>query len=249
LPVPHGFPQPPQLALSVWGSMHAPPQSEYPLLQVKPHALPLHVGVALATAGQACPQEEQFLASLDVSMHAVPQTVVGDGHVRTHEYPPLPSGAHTLPPLHWVPHPPQLLPLMATQPPMHMIDPAAQPASTGPSLPLSVATASSAASSPASVPPESCATTSATRTSSPASGPGEYDESFAVASSDPPDEPGPASRPGDSNPEMELVLSPVAHDARATVRARSPAGPNRIAKILLLVRPERDVAPPRASQV
>jgi hypothetical protein len=37
------------LLLSVFSSTHAPLQSEYALLQLKPHALPTHAAVALAT--------------------------------------------------------------------------------------------------------------------------------------------------------------------------------------------------------
>jgi hypothetical protein len=49
-PAAHAAAHPPQLLLSVCSLTHAPLQSVYPLLHVKPHALPLQSAVALATA-------------------------------------------------------------------------------------------------------------------------------------------------------------------------------------------------------
>jgi hypothetical protein len=62
-------------------------------LQSKSQVLAEHVDWAWPTAGQACPQVEQFLASVEVSVHAEPQSAVESGHVATHWKPPS-TAAH-----------------------------------------------------------------------------------------------------------------------------------------------------------
>jgi hypothetical protein len=94
------------LALSVEKFAHPPAHGEYPLLQVKPHALPLHAGAALATpVVQALLHVPQLLMFVAVFTQFPLQSVgVEAGQVHT-------ELSHTLPPVHAYPepHPPQLL--------------------------------------------------------------------------------------------------------------------------------------------
>jgi len=103
-------PQPPQLFASFVKFAQAPLQSVVPLLQVKPHALLLHIAVALATdVEQEWPQVLQLLMSL-VGSTQLPLQNMGatDGQPDAHEYTPV-APTHTgVPPLQSLPQVPQL---------------------------------------------------------------------------------------------------------------------------------------------
>jgi hypothetical protein len=104
-------PQPPQLLGSFVQLTHAPLQSVYPLLQVKPHELPLQVAVALATAVEhAWPHVLQLLMSL-VGSTQLPLQSKGAavGQPDAHEYEAVaPTHTGALP-LQALPQVPQLL--------------------------------------------------------------------------------------------------------------------------------------------
>jgi len=84
-------PQPPQLALFVAVSTHAPPHSVKPELQAKLHAPLMHAAVALPTpVEQVCPHEPQLFGSVVVSEQPLGQSVgaVAGGQLEAHTYKP-----------------------------------------------------------------------------------------------------------------------------------------------------------------
>ncbi len=98
----------------------------YPLLQVKPHVLPLHEGVAFATlVVQGWLQPPQLFTLVVVSTHVVQSVGVAAGQPDTHV-----ELTHAgVPPLHAVPHAPQLFlsdvrsthaPLQGVYPALHV---------------------------------------------------------------------------------------------------------------------------------
>ncbi len=89
------LPQAPQFCGSLVVGMHAPPQSELPGLQAKPHLAELHVRRALAGAGgQTLPQAPQLSGSLERSTQALVHSVAPGLQVFPHC--PLPHDAQPL---------------------------------------------------------------------------------------------------------------------------------------------------------
>jgi hypothetical protein len=103
-----------------------PLESEYPLLQVKPHEPPVHVAVAFDGALHAMPHPPQWLV-LDVVFTHVPLQLVGVADAQhTPLDPTFPELQHTpfvqlRPPVHRVPQAPQLLlsASVSTHEPLH----------------------------------------------------------------------------------------------------------------------------------
>ena len=123
-PPAHLMPQPPQLSLSDWESMHAPAQEVVPVAQAAWH-LP-EPQVALVPA-QTVPQAPQFFGSVSVSVQAELHSVVP---VAQPQLPPM----QALPPVQVVPHVPQFLlsDFLSTQTPEHASRGAAQDTAQAP---------------------------------------------------------------------------------------------------------------------
>jgi hypothetical protein len=127
----HAIPHLPQLFLSLVVSTQAPLQDVKPLLQVKPHVLPLQVGLAFATVvEQTLPHVLQLLRSVAVSTQVPPQRIgVDPEHPDMHAFTPASGPApHTgVLPEQATPQAPQLVAVLScTHAPLQSVYPALQ---------------------------------------------------------------------------------------------------------------------------
>jgi hypothetical protein len=120
----HAWVHMPQLFLSVAMLTHAPLQRVYPALHVKVHDPLTHAAWAFATlVEQTFPHVLQSFKLLFVSTHVPPQSAgVAPEQPEMHKYVP-PEPEHTgVPPVHPVPHDPQLAAVVSlTQAPLQRV--------------------------------------------------------------------------------------------------------------------------------